>query len=209
MMLMLAALLMTIQTGVSDPVPPRPLSALVSPDDYPSRAIANRQSGTVRFQLDVSPAGRVDGCTILRSSLSNILDASTCRLMQSRARFTPARGADGKAIAERVEDEISWVIPRDAAADVPPPRLLELIRTYTLCAMGDAARRSASPMNVDAISDAAFASCTAVETLLLAEMTRANRAAMVPAEAMRQLKVQLRPRLAAQVNATWKNLIAR
>lgn len=208
MMLMLAALLMNIQTSASDPVPPRPLSALVSADDYPSQAIANRQSGTVRFRLDVSPAGRVDGCTILHSSRSNVLDASTCRLMQSRARFAPARGPDGQPVAGRVEDEISWVLPRTAAADVSP-RLLELFKIYTACAMGDAARRSASTMNVDAVLDAAFANCAEIETLVLAEMTQTNRASMVPANAMRRLKDQLRPRLAAQVNATRKNLMAR
>lgn len=212
--LILAALAMQsatsgVQAIASDPVSRQPLAALVSPNDYPAQAIATRQSGTVRFRLDVGANGRVEGCTILRSSRSSILDASTCRLMRSRARFTPARDLNGQTVAGRIEDEISWTLPGTGTADRPPPRLYELIKIYTACTMGDAARRAVSTMNVNVIADATFATCAEIEPLLLAQMTLANRANMVPAEAMRQLKLRLRTQLAAQVGAMRRNLTAR
>lgn len=207
--LALAALLAAVQAIVSDPVPRQPLAALVSPDDYPARALADKQGGTVRFRLDVGADGRVTMCTILRSSRSNVLDAMTCRLMRSRARFTPAHGAAGQPVAGRIEDEIVWTLPGTATATRPPPRLYELFKIYTACAMGDAARRAVSTMDVNAIPDATFASCAGIEPLLLAEMTLANRPNMVPAETMRQLKFRLRTQLAAQVGAMRRNLAAK
>ncbi len=211
-MMSLAALTLALfvtQAIVSDPVPRQPLAALVAPDDYPAQALGAGQGGTVRFRLDVGTDGRVNSCTILRSSRSNILDATTCRLLRSRARFTPAVGASGMPVAGRIEDEIVWMPPGSATANRPPRRLLELFKIYTACAMGDAARRAVSTMDVNAIPDAAFASCASIEPVLLAEMGQVNRSTMPPAETMRQLKLRLRTQLAAQVGAMRGNLAAR
>lgn len=205
--LSLAALVTAAQAIVGDPVPRQPLAALVSPDDYPAQALAAGQSGAVRFRLDVGANGRVEGCTILRSSRSSILDATTCRVLRSRARFTPATGATGQPVGGRIEDEIVWTLP--GTSNRPPPRLNELFRIYTACTMGDAARRAVSAMDVDAIADASFASCAGIEPVLLAEMTLVNRSNMPPAATMRQLRLRLRTQLTAQVDAMRRNLAQR
>lgn len=186
------------------PVPRAPLTSLVSPDDYPSQAIANKAQGTVRFRLDVGSDGRVTGCTILRSSRSSILDSSTCRLMRSRARFDPARNAAGRPVMGQVESEFGWTLGALQApvrAATPPPRFQALVKIYMTCALGDAARRAVSMLDVNAIPDATYTTCAELEPLLLAEMAQANRPNMIPADAMRQLKLQLRPLIVAQVGA--------
>lgn len=202
----LQSAVMIPETKASDPVPLVPLASLVTLDDYPAQALANKQSGTVRVRLDVAANGRVDGCTVLRSSRSSILDASTCRLLRSRARFTPARDTAGRPAAGRVEDELRWTL---GATSTAQPRLNALTSIWTTCVTGDAARRSVSTMDANLIPDAAYATCAEIEPMLLAEMTRANLPKMVPTEALRGLKLQYRTRLAAQVGAVRRTLSAK
>jgi protein TonB len=94
--------------------PPRaraPLQALVSELDYPMSALANREQGRVEFRLDVGANGRVLGCAITRSSGSSALDATTCRILRSRARYTPARNSNGMPVGYPVEDAVEWWLP--------------------------------------------------------------------------------------------------
>lgn len=89
------------------------LASYVSDDDYPDSANRNREQGTTAFTLDVGPDGRVTGCSITASSGSSTLDSTTCRLMRSRARFTPARDSSGHPVSDRVSSRIRWVLPAD------------------------------------------------------------------------------------------------
>src|SRR5918993_124760 len=94
--------------------PPRaraPLQALISELDYPASALANREQGRVEFRLDVGANGRVLRCTITRSSGSSALDATTCRILRSRARYTPARNSNGMPVGYPVEDAVEWRLP--------------------------------------------------------------------------------------------------
>ncbi len=87
------------------------LVSLFSDQDYPADAVAARQQGDVGFILDVGPNGRVSGCTITRSSGSAVLDDATCRLIRSRARFTPALDATGATVPDRIAGKIKWTLP--------------------------------------------------------------------------------------------------
>ena len=103
------------------PAPPRPniqpaqakanLASYVSNDDYPPDAISREEQGTTGFHLDVGPDGRVTNCSITSSSGSRSLDATTCRLMKSRARFTPATDNTGARVAGSASSRIRWVLP--------------------------------------------------------------------------------------------------
>ena len=106
---------------VHGPQARQPLPELISADDYPASALAQREQGRVAFTLDVRPDGRVQGCTITRSSGSAALDSATCALMVRRARFTPATGIDGEPVPGRIAGEIWWKLPDGSAA--PPDRL--------------------------------------------------------------------------------------
>jgi protein TonB len=89
------------------------LSSYVSDADYPTSAIRAEEQGTTRFRLTVGPDGRVTGCTVTGSSGSSALDSATCRLMKSRARFTPARDSSGNPTSDTVSNAIRWILPED------------------------------------------------------------------------------------------------
>lgn len=84
------------------------LASLLSDQDYPAAARAALEQGMVGFTLDIGPDGRVTACTVTRSSGSALLDDTTCSLMSSRARFTPALDAAGAAVADRIAGRLVW-----------------------------------------------------------------------------------------------------
>ena len=96
---------------------PRParanLAALFTADDYPAEALEKGEEGAVGFRLEVAPNGRVTSCTITQSSGSASLNSTTCRLMQTRARFTPARDSMGRPTADALNSRIVWRLPED------------------------------------------------------------------------------------------------
>jgi protein TonB len=87
------------------------LGSYVSDADYPAEAIRREEQGVTRFRLIVSADGRVSDCAVTGSSGSTALDSATCRLMKSRARFSPARDSDGHPTTDTVANAIKWVLP--------------------------------------------------------------------------------------------------
>ncbi|MBA3677024.1 MAG: TonB family protein [Sphingosinicella sp.] len=108
---------------VAPPAPPPPpkrveparaktnLASYVTNDDYPPSAVRAEEQGTTGFRLTVGPNGRVTNCEITSSSGSSSLDSTTCRLMRSRARFTPATDSTGSTTTDTVSSRIRWVLP--------------------------------------------------------------------------------------------------
>jgi protein TonB len=102
------------------PPPPRTVEAthpkanlqgLISEDDYPSSALRNEETGTVRVRLEVGPNGRVSSCSVTGSSGSSALDTATCRLLSARARFTPAKDSNGQPTSDTYNaPPITWRI---------------------------------------------------------------------------------------------------
>jgi TonB family protein len=80
--------------------------------DYPSREMHREIQGTVTFQLKLGTDGAVENCVILLSSDSAALDEQSCKLMRQRAKFAPARDADGKPVTSFYVNRIRWQIPR-------------------------------------------------------------------------------------------------
>jgi protein TonB len=89
------------------------LASYISDADYPASAQRNEEQGTTGFRLTVGPDGRVSNCAITSSSGSSALDQATCRIMRSRARFTPARDNMGNPTNDTVSHRIRWVLPAD------------------------------------------------------------------------------------------------
>jgi len=92
------------------------LSGSIGESDYPNAAYNAHIGGTVFVSFVVGPSGRVDACKVTRSSGNRELDATTCRLIQRRFRYRPARDGSGKAIAETVRGEQEWEVGPE-----PPP----------------------------------------------------------------------------------------
>ncbi|HEV2746569.1 MAG TPA: energy transducer TonB [Allosphingosinicella sp.] len=60
----------------------------------------------VGLELDV----RADGRRVTSTSGSKALDERTCRTITRRARYTPARDTEGKAVPDTVALRIRWEV---------------------------------------------------------------------------------------------------
>ena len=91
----------------------RQIAGRIEDDDYPRAASRARAEGEVLVRFTVSPAGRAEGCAVLRSSGHALLDDTTCRLIERRFRFRPARNAYGDPVPEtRMWEQRWWLEPR-------------------------------------------------------------------------------------------------
>jgi len=90
------------------------LASYFSADDYPAAALRDGAQGRVAVSLEIGPDGRVANCAVTQSSGSAALDSTTCRIIRSRARYTPARNARGEAVADRIQEAtVTWALPSD------------------------------------------------------------------------------------------------
>lgn len=97
--------------GQEPPVLPPDLQPPPVPPGY-------RETSTlVRFTVDTT--GRPFDCVVVESNAPPMLSASSCALMISRARYSPAMGPDGKPIAKIQTMRFRWRIP-DSNAPQPP-----------------------------------------------------------------------------------------
>ncbi|MGQ0588483.1 MAG: energy transducer TonB [Sphingosinicella sp.] len=97
--------------------PPRHLSGSLSNSDYPAGVGEAGIGGTVSVLYAVEVDGRVSDCRVTRSSGSRLLDETTCRLIERRFRFAPARDRQGRPVRSRIEENHSWIVE-----DVDGPR---------------------------------------------------------------------------------------
>lgn len=62
----------------------------ITQEDYPASAPNAGASGTVGYRFTVNEQGRIEGCTITRSSGDAALDRATCTTLTRRGRYTPS-----------------------------------------------------------------------------------------------------------------------
>jgi TonB family protein len=94
------------------------LVSLFSTDDYPAEAIRNGEQGSVEVSLTVGADGKVADCIVKQSSGSPSLDVQTCRIMWTRAHFTPARDGQGRAVNDTYRQRINWELPEGDPAEM-------------------------------------------------------------------------------------------
>ena len=82
-----------------------------TPNDYPSRALREEREGTTGFRVTVSADGRVESCSVTRSSGHSDLDDATCKNIQRRGRFRPATDGNGDAVSGSWSSQVRWQIP--------------------------------------------------------------------------------------------------
>ena len=85
--------------------------ARILPSDFPQMALAEKRQGRVKFELAISPTGVVEGCKVLESSRYADLDAKSCEIALSKAKFGPALDYSGQPTPGRVQLELNWLIP--------------------------------------------------------------------------------------------------
>lgn len=89
---------------------------------YPPRAKAAGEQGTVKFQVEVNAKGIVLSCKVTRSSGFRRLDDETCEMIVDHATFTPTLDSGGKE-REAVHDGlVNWKLDDGSVA---PPKVSE------------------------------------------------------------------------------------
>lgn len=79
--------------------------------DYPADSLDAREQGELTASFDVTEAGRVENCRIVRSSGYLRLDDATCPLIEERVRYRPAADAKGVPIRSSDVRAWRWVLP--------------------------------------------------------------------------------------------------
>jgi protein TonB len=115
---------------------------------YPPRARAAGEQGSVRFQAEVDAKGNVMSCRVTASSGYRRLDDETCEMIIDHASFKPTLDSKGKARKAIHDGIVNWRLPGNgpepqpqlASAKVPDkiicrriPRTGSLIAGSRLC----------------------------------------------------------------------------
>jgi protein TonB len=77
---------------------------LITPDDYPERALEAHPQGSVHYAITVGSDGRVASCGITQTSGDPVIDKRTCDILKKRARFGP------EAAGKTIQDQVSWTV---------------------------------------------------------------------------------------------------
>jgi hypothetical protein len=88
----------------------RSLKSLFSSDDYPDIALLEEQGGQLSFVLLIDEKGSVADCTVDQTSGYASLDAQSCSIIKTRAKFSPAIDADGKPAKTSATGRVRWLI---------------------------------------------------------------------------------------------------
>ena len=83
---------------------------------YPPRALAAGEQGSVRFRAEVDAKGNVMSCKVTQGSGHERLDRETCDMIVDHASFKPALDADGVAREAIHDGVVNWRIPGVAPA---------------------------------------------------------------------------------------------
>jgi protein TonB len=104
--------------------PPKHISGTIRHADYPEPAKEAGAQGRVWVRYTVQVDGRVGNCRILRSSGNASLDETTCRLIQQRFLFRPAKDERGRPVQADLVEGHEWDItdkPLPPETDEPDP----------------------------------------------------------------------------------------
>ena len=90
--------------------PDRQAEANAAFTEYPKGSLENNEQGTVHYRVKIDRRGTPQECEVTQSSGYQRLDAATCNLLMSRARFTPARDSRGRIGRSIYDGRVVWRI---------------------------------------------------------------------------------------------------
>jgi len=76
--------------------------------DYPTEELRLGHGGAILMTLQVDAEGAVSGCSVVRSTGWPVLDQTSCALIKSRARFSPALNPSGAPIPSIQQRGFVW-----------------------------------------------------------------------------------------------------
>lgn len=92
-------------------IEPKKIEAIFKVADYPIEALRIEGQGDVGAVLWIDESGRVSDCIVVESSGVISLDSATCPLLRQRARYEPARDAQGQKLRAPAYYRLSWQLP--------------------------------------------------------------------------------------------------
>jgi protein TonB len=92
----------------------------ITNSDYPRSASVAKQGGTVTAHFSVGTDGRASKCRIVKSSGNAAIDAATCRLIEQRFRYEPARNRAGQPISDVTGWQQTWWLERGKRKFIRP-----------------------------------------------------------------------------------------
>jgi protein TonB len=95
-------------TGSGKTTPPVHIAGALTNADYARSGVPKGAGGTVVIGFRVRSDGRVDNCSVVRSSGVPTIDSATCRLFEQRFRFRPALDAAGRPIDFNLRTDFTW-----------------------------------------------------------------------------------------------------
>lgn len=101
-----------VGTGAGGAVHAQRRSGSLRDHDYPAAARRDGAEGIVYVRFTVGTDGHVSGCTVTRSSGHAVLDTTTCKLIEKRFRYYPARDSEGRSVAETISLFYQWGLRR-------------------------------------------------------------------------------------------------
>ena len=98
-------------SSITPPVALADRGSWITEGDYPDGALKRGAQGTVLTVLGIDAQGVARTCEIRTSSGDAELDATACALLKARARFKPATDTQGRSVAVRMPERITWKLP--------------------------------------------------------------------------------------------------
>jgi TonB family protein len=87
---------------------------------YPARARAAGEQGSVVFKVALDRQGYATSCEVTQSSGYKRLDQETCDLILDRGMFKGIRGVDGRKTNVVTEGVVNWRLPKGEATAAAP-----------------------------------------------------------------------------------------
>ena len=89
--------------------PKAELAAIFSTEDYPYEAYSEGKGGTVGVLFWIEATGRVSTCEVIESSALPVLEKATCDVLTKRAKYSPAKDAEGRAVRAPSFSRVRWM----------------------------------------------------------------------------------------------------
>jgi len=103
--------------GAGRGTPPRQIHGRIKDKDYPESAKAAGAQGVVWVRFTVLTTGRAANCRVTRSSGNSAIDETTCRLIQDRFRYKPAKDERGRPVQADLVERHEFIMRE---GDAPP-----------------------------------------------------------------------------------------
>lgn len=112
---LLPVLILATTDGYSQvaPTPAKLLEAgqWLDPSKYPAKARQSGEQGSVKVAVAVTAKGLASSCNVIMPGRLKTLEPHTCNTIMTKARFSPARDANGRDVATIQNFVIQWSLP--------------------------------------------------------------------------------------------------